>query len=74
MPPWRPVPDGPVTLEAAIRTDRPLSPTGQDAPGVRPAGPTRSPSRSTALRGVYVTEASAAFDWFEYDPEEPPGP
>lgn len=89
----RPVPPGPVTLAVEVRTDRPVSPTGEDTPGLRPGGPDtiqlavdgvplaeldgRYLSTQVAggftgrVVGMYVTEGSAAFDWFDYIPQGP---
>ncbi|MGW6906078.1 hypothetical protein [Streptomyces sp. NPDC054940] len=43
-----------------MRTDRPVSPTGEDAPGLRAGGPD--------------TIGLAAFDWFECVPQVPSMP
>lgn len=91
-----PVPHGPVTLTVEVRTDRPVSPTGQDVPGLRVGGPDTIGLSVEGVRlaeldgrylstqvaggficrvvGMYVTEGSAAFDWFEYAPQAPRRP
>ncbi|MFF4276596.1 glycoside hydrolase family 43 protein [Streptomyces sp. NPDC001536] len=90
----RTVEPGPVTLTVEVRTDSPVSPTGQEGAGVRAGGPDvvalgldgvrlaeldgRYLSTQVAggftgrVIGMYVTEGSAAFDWFEYVPEPQP--
>ncbi|NUP16172.1 MAG: glycoside hydrolase family 43 protein [Streptomyces sp.] len=90
------VAEGPVTLTVEVRTDRPVSPTGQDTPGLRAGGPDTIALSAEGVRlaeldgrylstqvaggftgrvvGMYVTEGSAEFDWFEYAPQAPRRP
>lgn len=54
----QPVPEGPVTLDVEVRTDRPVSPTGEDAPGLRAGGPD---TIGLAVDGVRLAELDGRY-------------